>query len=261
MVQFEVRHLRRACLDCSADLTAAHPNTKRCGPCNREVRNARRRNPSQACMDCGVVLADAHGHTKRCSQCARNVRNARRRLHTRTNCNDCGDDIEPDTAHTKYCAACASARDRACAKRYQATLQGSLSRARSRFRRMARIKHLRRTDPVWHRRERARANMWYRKRRENPDLRAADNFRALAGRQNRTGEVKQALFARDGHLCGICHKPLSGPTHVDHIIPASQGGFEGIENLQLAHASCNARKRNRVTSYDIQRVAAHIAAP
>ena len=56
------------------------------------------------------------------------------------------------------------------------------------------------------------------------------------------------LFTRDGGRCGVCGRPVSmemDDSHVDHIVPASRGGTDDIDNLQLAHRICNERKGDR----------------
>jgi len=57
-------------------------------------------------------------------------------------------------------------------------------------------------------------------------------------------------------VCGICGKPVDmslkyphplSPT-VDHIIPVSKGGHPSdIDNLQLAHRTCNRQKSDKVS--------------
>lgn len=62
------------------------------------------------------------------------------------------------------------------------------------------------------------------------------------------------LAERDGFDCAICTEPvdfsLKRPERlspsIDHIIPVSRGGTNTPENLQLAHLTCNIRKRNRM---------------
>lgn len=55
-------------------------------------------------------------------------------------------------------------------------------------------------------------------------------------------------------ICGICGQPVDktlkypdpmSPT-VDHIIPCSRGGSDGLENLQLAHRKCNRMKSDHM---------------
>lgn len=61
------------------------------------------------------------------------------------------------------------------------------------------------------------------------------------------------VFARDDWRCQICRKPVlekhSFPhpqsATVDHIVPLSKGGSHTLENVQLAHFGCNARRHNR----------------
>ena len=58
------------------------------------------------------------------------------------------------------------------------------------------------------------------------------------------------IAMRDGHRCGLCHKPVPmrmvvphphAPT-IDHILPLSEGGDDTRANVQLAHFQCNSTK-------------------
>jgi 5-methylcytosine-specific restriction endonuclease McrA len=59
---------------------------------------------------------------------------------------------------------------------------------------------------------------------------------------------------RDGWVCGLCLGPIDPNIRgdrfrqatVDHILPLSQGGRHYFDNVQLAHWTCNAAKRNSV---------------
>jgi 5-methylcytosine-specific restriction endonuclease McrA len=68
-------------------------------------------------------------------------------------------------------------------------------------------------------------------------------------REGRTlnAEQREAVIARDGYVCGLCGGVVE-PTdvHIDHIWPRSLGGSNALDNLQVAHASCNLSKGNRV---------------
>ncbi len=65
-----------------------------------------------------------------------------------------------------------------------------------------------------------------------------------------------ALAARDGWICQICGKACAGgpsadrrwAASIDHIIPLSRNGAHCMDNCDLAHQSCNARKHNRLPS-------------
>lgn len=73
-------------------------------------------------------------------------------------------------------------------------------------------------------------------------------------RDVRYGATVADLVARDGAACSLCGEvvdldvkwphPMSATR--DHVVPYSLGGSNAAENLALAHAVCNTRKRNRV---------------
>jgi len=56
---------------------------------------------------------------------------------------------------------------------------------------------------------------------------------------------RNRLFSQ-GNICGICEKPITNAKDatVDHIMPLSLGGRDDIENMQLAHKTCNELKGN-----------------
>lgn len=60
-------------------------------------------------------------------------------------------------------------------------------------------------------------------------------------------ELRGAVIARDGMVCGICGDVIEAghEVHIDHRLPVSKGGPTTLENLQVAHASCNIRKGAR----------------
>ena len=64
---------------------------------------------------------------------------------------------------------------------------------------------------------------------------------------------KRILMTQD--VCGICGKPVDKKLKypdpmspvIDHIIPVNKGGHpSAIENLQLAHSSCNRQKSDKL---------------
>jgi 5-methylcytosine-specific restriction endonuclease McrA len=53
-----------------------------------------------------------------------------------------------------------------------------------------------------------------------------------------------AIVMRDGDCCYICsqgHDPYD-PWEVEHVKPKAMGGSDELENLALAHRSCNRAK-------------------
>lgn len=80
-------------------------------------------------------------------------------------------------------------------------------------------------------------------------------------RPDRTGAHRQALARNRKQIlatqntCGICGRPVDlslrqgdpmAPT-VDHIIPVAKGGHpSSLDNLQLAHWTCNRQKSDKL---------------
>lgn len=58
--------------------------------------------------------------------------------------------------------------------------------------------------------------------------------------------LREAVIARDGHVCQICQGDVD-PTdiHLDHIKPYSKGGPTTLANLRVTHSLCNIRKGAR----------------
>jgi 5-methylcytosine-specific restriction endonuclease McrA len=53
-----------------------------------------------------------------------------------------------------------------------------------------------------------------------------------------------AIVMRDGDCCYICRQgpdPLD-PWEVEHVKPKAMGGLDELDNLALAHRSCNRTK-------------------
>lgn len=83
----------------------------------------------------------------------------------------------------------------------------------------------------------------------NPDkLRQYDEQRRARRAGATLGPVDfRALYAAhpDCYLCGL---PLTGETHMDHVIPLVKGGAHSMDNLRPTHATCNLSKGNRLLS-------------
>lgn len=96
----------------------------------------------------------------------------------------------------------------------------------------------REVNPEWD--ERRKAN--YQQRRALKLQLPAENIRPAD------------VYERDEWVCGICSTPVDrtlaypdpmSPS-LDHVLPLSLGGHHTMENVALAHLSCNVRKGNRV---------------
>lgn len=58
---------------------------------------------------------------------------------------------------------------------------------------------------------------------------------------------------RANHLCEYCHTSEQWqyvPFTIDHVIPLTQGGSDGLGNLALACFHCNRRKADRLVALD-----------
>lgn len=70
-----------------------------------------------------------------------------------------------------------------------------------------------------------------------------------------SGEIRQEVRERAADRCEYCrmHQSLQGGTfHLEHIVPASQGGETVLENLAWACPGCNLHKSDRIEVPDAQ---------
>jgi len=75
------------------------------------------------------------------------------------------------------------------------------------------------------------------------------------GSHRGTYEKNKKIIFKTQNTCGICGKPVDFSIKtpeplsavIDHIIPVSKGGHPSdIENLQLAHWTCNRQKSDKL---------------
>jgi hypothetical protein len=72
----------------------------------------------------------------------------------------------------------------------------------------------------------------------------------VAGRNKISAHLQDEVRRRAKYLCEYCHASERWQYvsfTVDHIMPLSLGGGDGLENLALACFHCNRRKANRVS--------------
>lgn len=51
--------------------------------------------------------------------------------------------------------------------------------------------------------------------------------------------MRQRLRERDGDDCWYCGRDLGEDATLEHLVPKSKGGMNGLANYVLAHAACN----------------------
>lgn len=139
----------------------------------------------------------------------------------------------PD-GHDVYCRVCMSAKHR---KWNQANRQQRTERARE----------FRASRPDYQRQNVAR----WRERNYEHHLAQARIYAAARRARLRDQFVEHvdafAVYDRDGGICGICGDAVErSDFHVDHVIPLVRGGEHSYANVQVAHPSCNSRKRDKI---------------
>jgi len=79
---------------------------------------------------------------------------------------------------------------------------------------------------------------WEPARPRHARHRAKTDERRRREGERQTGQIcREAIYQRDGGICGICRQPVPADDfHLDHIDPA---GPHGPENLRIAHPLCN----------------------
>lgn len=217
--------------------------------CSRHYHNYRNHGtplPEIICLECGADLTGAHRGRKRCAPCAVVAANARRRERDTAarppfgprDCYRCGEKTEPTRNARKLCKSCLQDGPSPCS-------EPDCDRpVRARDVCSMHYKRLMRAEGAWE------PEPWDDRRRNNYHKR-----RALKAGSAASGAFANAtVFERDGWVCGLCDEPVPRDAvypdplsaSLDHVVPLSLGGAHSLENVQLAHLSCNVRKGARV---------------
>ena len=256
----------RICVRCNAQFFSKGGPRKYCDACRAadkslsynqayyETHKAQTVYENRECAFCRTAFrCSSRSHKKFCSaECRVNAHteriaeeNRRRRESLSRICPQCGSIFTATrTLQQKYCsercmsAACRDTTGRQCSENgcgRPVRARGMCSMHYHRWRRMT----VGEPNPAWDERRRA-------------------NYELRRARKKTNGPVEKFMntdvFTRDGWICGICgelvDKNLVWPdpmsASLDHIIPLSRGGPHTLNNVQLAHLSCNTRKNNRI---------------
>lgn len=84
----------------------------------------------------------------------------------------------------------------------------------------------------------------------NPEAKRLHQNLRRSRERNATGKhtIKQLreMMVNQDNKCVYCKCEISNCYHIDHIIPLSRGGGNGIENIQILCIDCNQRKHNKM---------------
>lgn len=58
--------------------------------------------------------------------------------------------------------------------------------------------------------------------------------------------LRHVVWMNSQGRCGICGDAITGPWHIDHIIPLVRNGLECYDNLQASHPFCNLSKGDSI---------------
>lgn len=90
---------------------------------------------------------------------------------------------------------------------------------------------------------RARAREYYKNNKDRFRAYVMNRHAKVAGAVGtHCGADIESLLGKQRFLCAACGKDISARYHVDHIIPLSRGGGNGVENLQVLCPECNLSK-------------------
>lgn len=90
---------------------------------------------------------------------------------------------------------------------------------------------------------------------ERKTMEKENRGKARYGPQRRQYEINRDRVLKEQTVCGICGRPVDKRLRyphplsatVDHIIPLKRGGHPSdIDNLQLAHWTCNRQKSDKL---------------
>lgn len=59
-------------------------------------------------------------------------------------------------------------------------------------------------------------------------------------KQSKSAITRERLLERDGDACWFCGDAMGEDMTIEHLVPKSKGGLNGLANYVLAHKRCNA---------------------
>lgn len=194
------------------------------------------------CAECGATFAPTHGSHKSCQSC-RDKRESRMTAERRAanrpknvEYNRAWRKKNP-TYHAEYNKRWRSENEAEYRKYYREYRENNLEKVRAAYARWEAVNPNHTIE--WTRRNPERAREIVRRRRAR--LRAVPTFDV-------TSRDISRMVERQRGRCAYCPSALDGGYHIDHVMPVSLGGANGIGNIVPACAACNTSKGNFLLS-------------
>lgn len=230
--------------DCDAELTRASGF----GYCRPHYRAFKKHGDPyikyaiKGCAECSEPFTPTHGSHKSCAEC-RDKRTSRMAAEYRTahsaeyaEYNRQWREQNP-SYHSEYNKRWRTENEAEYRKSYRQYREANLDKVRESFARWEANNPKHTTE--WTQRNPERAREIVRRRRAR--LRSVPTFIV-------TERDIVRLIARHGGKCAYCAGILGDGYHMDHVMPVSLGGSNGIGNLAPACATCNTSKSNYLLS-------------
>lgn len=226
----------KECVQCKAKFPPDYFHQKRCKLCRSLGL------PTRVCSACGATYKPCTGVQKRCRECV--AGGVFRVVH----CVDCGSTFRPRRHGETLCTYCMCDPSRRSRRISEATAKQRAGQ--------------RRRNLIVDRSAEKRRMSALKKRSAANASSVPGPVRMNSSTANPRGAITiEQLCERDGWVCGVCGGAISKSDLVrsrhavqkEHIIAAlgNRHGASTYDNLQPAHAACNASKGNRNTAIEL----------
>lgn len=231
----------RFCIDCNADISTRHFNSKRCEPCQKSVDAKTQKRCVKNKYQTDPEWVEKERKRRRESQ---RVYVAKNREKVRAKARE---DYQKKAQDPTFRAK-ENERNR---ERYRCLMEKPGAREKRNEKSRERMRELR-ADPEnrkkineqyneWQRNKYATDEEWRAKKRKRQQAR--DPWRLQPEDIDRQMELQKGQ-------CAICKTPLGDVFHLDHIIPLSKGGASTAKNMQITCPTCNLAKGAGLTYTD-----------
>ena len=146
------------------------------------------------------------------------------------------------------------ARHREAARKYRVANPDKV-RATKRKYRDVNLERIRERSRSWMGENREWVRAYYKQKRiENPAKARAGYVAAKANRRGKSDGTMTSSFIsliKNIKICNYCLSPITGATHVEHIIPLSRGGLHSVHNITASCGPCNLKKHTSLWPVEV----------